>query len=320
MNWTLNLAKGHNKKVNLSHFNSFIGQESVIKKVSFFAKSSSVRIPFPTLLLTGSHGLGKTYLSKKIADSLGRKFIVVNCGAIKTKEDFMKEVMLRISSPSTILFDESHTLSKEITTLLLTILNPGGKNENNFTYEGNTFIFDFKYINVIFATTDAHMMFKPLKNRCHQVYFSPYSNEELVNVLKFYLGDIELKCNLEEVADACRSRARDAFLLSQNIKRFKNIAALKDEVSESDWANIKSIFDISPKGLRREELNLLKAIKNLGPISCANLAKRLMVNENNIEKEIEVRLRELGFVKSTSKGREITSQGKNYLQKLSTTV
>jgi Holliday junction resolvasome RuvABC ATP-dependent DNA helicase subunit len=72
--------------------------------------------------------------------------------------------------------------------------------------------------------------------------------------------------------------------------------------------------------LRREELNLLKAIKNLGPISCANLAKRLMVNENNIEKEIEVRLRELGFVKSTSKGREITSQGKNYLQKLSTTV
>jgi Holliday junction resolvasome RuvABC ATP-dependent DNA helicase subunit len=313
---TLNLAEGHVPPINLSGLDGFIGQESVTKKISFLAKSSSLEAPFPTLLLTGSHGLGKTYLAEKICNSLGREFIDSNSGMLKEKEDFISEVLSKISGPTTIFLDESHTLSKEITTLLLTLLNPTSSHQNSFERFGNTFIYDMRYINVIFATTDAYMMFKPLKNRCLPIYFSHYSNEDLVSILKYYLEGVKFTCNMNEIADACRSRARDAFLLSQNIKRFL-LFKETDVISSEGWEEMKDIFDIFPKGLKREELTLLEAIRDYGPISSGNLARRLMVNEKNIKLEMEIRLSELGLIRSTTKGREITTAGSQYFNTLS---
>jgi Holliday junction resolvasome RuvABC ATP-dependent DNA helicase subunit len=120
---------------------------------------------------------------------------------------------------------------------------------------------------------------------------------------------------LDEVSDACRSRARDAFLLSQNIKRYVSVAKTK-AISSEDWNNIKSTFDIFPKGLHKEEVELLELVKDCGPISCANLALRMMVNEDNIKSELEIRLRELGFIESTNKGRRITNEGLRYFKEV----
>ena len=313
---TVNLAKGSVPPIDLSELSGFIGQESVTKKISFFVKSSSCKNPFPTILLTGSHGLGKTYLAEKVSKSLGRKFISVNSGMIKTKEEFIFDVFSKINGPTTIFLDESHALSKDVTTLLLTLLNPTASHQNSFEYLGNTFIYDMQYINVIFATTDAHMMFKPLNNRCHHIYFSSYSNGDLISILKYYLEDVQFLCDMNEIADACRSRARDAFLLSQNIKRFLSFSST-NVVSSEVWEEIKVIFDIFPKGLKKEELTLLEAIRDYGPISSANLARRLMVNEKNIKLEMEIRLSELGLIRNTTKGREVTSAGSQYFNNLS---
>ena len=84
-----NLSSGESKPVDVSHLSGFIGQESVIKKIKFFAESHSNDTPFPTLLFTGSHGLGKTYLSEKVAKVLRRNFVSINCGSIKNRSDFL---------------------------------------------------------------------------------------------------------------------------------------------------------------------------------------------------------------------------------------
>jgi Holliday junction resolvasome RuvABC ATP-dependent DNA helicase subunit len=286
MSVTFNLSEGEIAKPDLSYFDGFIGQKSVIKKLKFFIMSS-LDVPFPSLLLTGSHGLGKTFLAEKIAKSLGRKFISINCGSIKKKEDFINSVVLSVDGPTTIFFDEAHSLSKEITTVLLSLLNPTSDNANMFTHDGVNFMHDLKRVNVMFATTDAHAMFKPLKNRCYPVYFSPYSDDSVVDILKLYLGKVDLKCNLTDVAESCRSRARDAFLLAQNMKRYISVSGAK-AIGPKEWKDIKDTFEIFPKGLNREEVNLLRVVKDFGPISCANLALKLMVNEDNVKEELEV--------------------------------
>jgi len=307
------LAKGEVSPIDLTRLEDFIGQESVIKKIKFFAISSSDETPFPTLLLTGSHGLGKTYLAKKVADVLGRNFVSVNCGSIKKKDDFVEAVLGEISGPTTIFLDESHNLSKDITTLLLTLLNPTVDSTNSICYKGIEFVYDLSRINLIFATTDAHMMFRPLTNRCFKIYFSSYSKDELIRIMHYYLGDAKLLCDLDDIADACRSRARDAFLLSQNVKRYLSLHGTK-AISDASWKDIKSTFDIFPRGLHKEEVDLLEVVRDSGPISCANLALRLMVNEDNIKSELEVRLRELGLIENTTKGRQITAEGDRYFR------
>ena len=118
-------------------------------------------------------------------------------------------------------------------------------------------------------------------------------------------------CNHDDLADACRSRARDAFLLSQNILRYIRMTGATT-LTEVEWNAIKQIFSISHKGLTQEEVALLKVVRDFGPMSCSSLAVKLMVNEENVKSELEVRLKELGLIENTTQGRQITSKGIEY--------
>jgi len=300
---------------NIKVFDGIIGQQDVCKKLSFFVKSHSNETPLPTFLFTGSQGLGKSYMAKKVAESMGREFIDINCGTINTSKDFVEKVLRdRVSGaiPKTVLLDEAHKLSTEITTMLLTMLNPNSSNINLLSYEGRTIEYDLSKINTILATTDAYRIFKPLLNRCVEIYFQLYSNEELCRILEFYLPDITLSCDREDLAYACRGRARDAYVLSQNIRRYCSMDSIR-VFSDSSWNKVKEIFGIHEWGLTNQEVKLMKEISSSSPISSANLAIKMGVSVANIESELEIRPRELNLLDSTSRGRVLTPKGETYL-------
>jgi hypothetical protein len=81
-------------KCNISNLDSIIGQTEVCKKLRFFAESNSKITPFPNMTFTGSQGLGKTYMAKKISEVLEREFIEINCGAITTFKDFVEKILI----------------------------------------------------------------------------------------------------------------------------------------------------------------------------------------------------------------------------------
>ena len=173
-------------------------------------------------------------------------------------------------------------------------------------------------INVIFATTDSYRMFAPLLNRCEEVYLYPYSNIESYCIVRFYSRPVEIwdSIDTEEIAYVARNRARNGFKLAQNIKRIASISEHKHMLMPEDWERLKSVLGLYPLGLKQNEVNLIKVIRDLQPVSSANLAIRLMVNENNIKEELELRPRELGLIQSTNRGRILTEKGKDYLNNL----
>ena len=297
-------------------FGNVIGQSESRKKLSFFVDSHSKSTPFPTMLFGGSQGLGKSFMSQKVADSLGRELIEVNCATIMSSKDFVEGILIKKVAgglPKTILMDEAHVLSTDITTDLLTLLNPNKSNKNYLSYNNWNIEYDFARINMIFATTDTHKMFKPLVNRCEEIYFYLYSNEELFNILCHYLPDIKVICDKEDIAFACRARARDAYLLSQKIQRYCTMYKL-NTFGNKGWKDIKDVFSIHHLGLKTEEVSLLKVIGIAGQISSSNLAVKLGVNVSNIESEIEVRPRELGLIENGTRGRRLTDEGKKYME------
>lgn len=299
-------------------FGKVIGQASVKKKLEFYLKTNSSSAPFPTMLFTGSHGLGKTYVAKKVAVNLGRRLVEVNCGLINVDKDLVEGVLMQRvlgNSPVTIFLDEAHRLSGDITTILLTLLNPNKENRNEIHHKGWDILFDMNKINVILATTDAYKIFRPLLDRCERIYFESYSSEELVEMLEMYCPNVKIRCNKLDIADACRGRGRDTFVLAQKINRYLD-AKGNGVLSEAAWNEIKSIFDIYPMGLNRQEVELIQIIANNGPISSANIALTMMINVDNVESEIEVRPRELGLIQSTTRGRVLTDAGKEYIEKV----
>lgn len=305
-----------NMETNVAPLDDIVGQEDLKKQLRFFIQSVSPTTPFPTLLLTGSKGLGKTYTSSKIAKSLGRRLVEVNCGSIKETSLFIENVLIGQvlgQENVTLLLDESHELSFEITNFLLSLLNPSNK-DGKFIFRHNEYEieYDMNKINVIFATTDAYMMFSPLVNRCREMYFNPYTVDEINLILKAYSKGIKISTKDPDLAHACRRRARNAFSIAQDILRHCNMTQTK-VFDDAGWNSLKNIFSIYPLGLRSQEIRMLKVLAMSSPISLKNLAVTLGVNKENIEDEISVWPRELGFIESGSRGSFISEEGKKYL-------
>lgn len=313
----ISLICGQNiQPVSSGVFENIIGQNEARSTLDFFIQSHSAKTPFPTLLFTGGHGLGKTFFASRVAAALGRQFIEINCIDIKTSDDFIRSILrliFQVNRPTTILLDEAHAMSNDLETLLLTFLNPTSRNVNSYSFRGGTIYWDMALINVIFATTNGYKVAKPLKNRCQEIYFYPYSDDELCQIVKGYVPEVNLLCSPRDLALTCRGRARDAYVLSTNIRRHIKITG-RNEFGQNDLDVLKGRLGILPMGLKRAEVEVLKAVDEHGPISASNLAIKLMVQVENIEEELEIRLRELGMIDSTSRGRTITPAGKTYLE------
>lgn len=303
---------------NTEVFEKIIGQVEVLKKLSFFVNNYSDQVCFPNLLFTGSQGLGKSFMARKVAQALGRELVEINCSTIKTAEDFVEGVLINrvLGDSSKVVFlDEAHALSQEITDILLTLLEPID-NKSHLNYKNLVIECDFNKINFIFATTDAHCIFKPLLGRCREeIYFCLYTNDELYKILCSYLPNITITCNQDELSYAARGRAREVVSLSQNIAMYcasQKITTFDD----NGWEYIKDTFGIHAYGLRTKEIELMKILSETFPLSASNLAIRMGVNVFNIEDEIETRPRELGFIDSGTRGRILTEKGIGYLKTL----
>ena len=303
-------------------FYRVVGQDAAKNKLAFFLKSNSPNSPMPTFLFTGSHGLGKTYMAGTIANSLGRRFIEVNCQTLETTKDLVEKILLDKvigEKPVTLLLDEAHRLNDSVTTLLLTLLSPNKSGKNLLEYKDCRIVFDLTRINTIFATTDSFKIFPALVNRCETIYFHQYNNKELIEMLRMYLPDIVLKCSEEEIAYACRGRGRDAYLLAQKVKRYcgsQNISV----IDSAGWEYLKSIFGIHELGLNDQELDLMNIISASGIISCSSIATKMMISEEAVEAEIEPRPRELGLITNSSRGRQLTPEGIEYLKNVKVLV
>ena len=314
MNGRITLVTGSDKISINREFMGVVGQIEALRKLEFFVDTHDEETPIPTMLFNGSHGLGKTYVAKKLAKVMNRRFIEVNCGTLKTEEDFIEGILLGQvlgESPATILLDEAHQLSSKVTTILLTLLNTDINTKNTIRYKNFDIVFDLAKINVIFASTDSYKVFAPLLSRCEEIYFDSYGAEELIDMFQMYCP-AKIECDKLSLAEACRGRGRDTFRLAQKVSRYLK-REKKDTLIKFDWDKIRSLFEISLKGLNRQEVELIDIISKNGVISSTNIALAMMVNVDNIESEIEIRPRELGLIKSTSRGRSLTEEGKQYI-------
>lgn len=313
---TFKLITGEDSPIENTSFSGIVGQEAVVRQLRFYLNSHRPNVVFPSLLFTGSHGLGKTYVAKILAHNMKRRFLEINCATLGSTKDFIEYVLLEKvmgMKPVTVLFDEAHKLSSEVTTLLLSLLASNGKGINTLEYRGWEICYDLTKINTVFATTDSFKIFPPLVNRCKSIYFKSYSNPELITMLKFYLPDIELSGfsseDFEDLAYACRGRGRDTYELAENIKRS---CMESKKFTLAQWHDLKDIFSINPMGLNAQELTLMRIIRAAGVISCSNIAARMMIGEENVSEEIEIRPKELWLIDNTSRGRTLTSRGEEY--------
>jgi Holliday junction resolvasome RuvABC ATP-dependent DNA helicase subunit len=312
------------KKANF--FENVIGQARALMNLSLRLNGYKSSSHAPHILFSGNAGQGKTFLAEATARAIhkiekekgnSKPMIVINASAVKNLKEFVEDYLIpQVEGKRvTVFIDECHELPKKVVTALLTILQPNDRRKNSYKYLGYDLEFDFTMQTFIFATTELHRMFAPLRDRLTKIDLEDYSHDELAQIITLGVGkNITFKKDiLRKVAESIRQNGRSAQKVSGDIRDYVEMEE-KSVFEDADWKLLSESLDILPLGLERSEVKLLTVLENATEASATMLQNRLGTTLP-ILRDMERYLTRMGLLKIDG-SRSITKEGKEYLDNL----
>ena len=306
-----------------NYFSHLIGQDNVKKKLNFYLKAYEATSTCPFLNLVGAKGLGKTLFAKEFAKNLKNKdgakrpFLELNCSTIKNNEQFFEQIFIPLimNNEITILFDEAHALPKDLTMAFLTIFNTEKTNTKDFTYEDQTFTFDFSKQTFIFATTESDKLFPPLKDRLTTVDFEQYSKDNLARIIELNCEGVNFSKNaLSLLSSTVRGNARNAVMRAKEIALYCE-SENKNTFEEDDFNVLVDLLGILPQGITCTEKQILEILSERGSCKLQTLSAVTGLSPTALRRDHEIYLLRRNFIQIDGE-RKITHQGRNLINTL----
>ncbi|MCP4451702.1 MAG: Holliday junction branch migration DNA helicase RuvB, partial [Planctomycetes bacterium] len=182
-----------------------------------------------------------------------------------------------------------------------------------------TINFPLKQFTLIGATTRAGLLSSPLRSRFGMLYHMEfYTTEELTLILKRTAGLLNLTAQpgtLEQIAGRCRGTPRIANRL---LKRVRDYAQVKGSgiLTQAIVDNALKMEQIDVLGLDELDRAFLRALISVydgGPAGIEAIAATLGEERDTLEDVVEPYLLQIGFVRRTKRGREVTAKARQHL-------
>jgi len=229
-------------------------------------------------------------------------------------------LLSNIGTGDVLFIDEIHRLS----TLVEEFIYPAMEDfKVDFTVDSGmhakTINFPLKRFTLVGATTRAGLLSAPLRSRFGMLYHLEfYSVEELTTILSRSADLLSLQCEegtLEMIAACSRGTPRIANRL---LKRVRDYAQVKGSgvLSTAIVENALKMEQIDPLGLDeldRAVLRALAGVYNGGPAGIEAIAATLGEERDTLEDVVEPYLLQIGFLRRTKRGREITEKASKHL-------
>jgi Holliday junction resolvasome RuvABC ATP-dependent DNA helicase subunit len=301
-------------------FDTLIGQKEVKSQLGFYADLFNAGFVVPPIMLNAAKGLGKTAFATAFHEETkqsSRKFIEINCGTIRNAEQFFDQFFVPqvMGQNVTVLFDECHALPKDLTNIFLTAFNVEGAKKKLVSVAEGFMEFNFEKQIYLFATTELHKLFDPLKDRLTIIDFKQYDEKELGAIMQNKVDWIDYKDGvMTSIVSCVKGNARSAIKLALRIQDWCN----KNRISSmchNEWAKMKAHFNILPFGLTNIEVQILRALHKRGACSLQMLSAITGMSRQAIQQEAENNLLRKGFMDIDGK-RKITNKGTKILEQI----
>jgi Holliday junction resolvasome RuvABC ATP-dependent DNA helicase subunit len=299
-----------------------VGQEKAKSRLDFHYQAAAIGEPLPSFMLCGPRGFGKTCIGEafglRVKDMTAgqKRFYSLNCASVRNLKQFWNSIVVPVINDRdvTILFDEASELPMDVTMALLTMINPNPQARNSYTYDDMTVDIDLKRQTFMFATTEPHKIFHALMNRCRRVDLEEYSHNDLSIILKRNTKNVTVAPGvLPLVAPTLRGNARQAVMMAQDIRTY--LAPIKKTTfAIEDWNKLSHRLDILPLGINRLELQVLRVLESRKDCSLTRIAATLGMTPASVQKDLELYLQRNALMEITTNGRNLTSQGFEYLK------
>jgi holliday junction DNA helicase RuvB len=300
----------------------FGGQEHLIENLKIFITAAKQRNePLDHVLFHGPPGLGKTTLSRIIANELNVN-IKETSGPVIEKPSDLAGLLTNLEARDVLFIDEIHRLSNVVEEFLyaamedfvIDIMIDSGPSARSIQINLNPFT-------LVGATTRSGLLTAPLLSRfAIKNRLEYYTAERLQQIITRSSGILNTPIHTDaafEIARRSRGTPRIANGLLRRMRDFAQVLG-NGTITLPIAKNGLQALQVDEHGLDEMDNKILSTIIDKfkgGPVGITTIATSVAEEAGTIEEVYEPFLIQEGFIKRTPRGREVTEKAYQHLGK-----
>ncbi len=299
----------------------FIGQKELVENLRVAIAAAQQRgEPIEHVLFSGPPGLGKTSLAYIVAHEMNARITITSGPAIERAGDLIG-ILTNLGKGDILFIDEIHRLSKTVEEFLY----PAMENfQIDFVVDkgpyAKTIKFNLKPFTLIGATTRSGLLASPLRDRFgifHHLDF--YGPEDLAKIVLSSAQKLNVTIDNDaanEIARRARGTPRIANRLLRRVRDYTQVKTAHACIEKEIVIQAMQALRIDQAGLDEVDRRLIRTIQEHykgGPVGVETLAATLNEEVDTLVDVIEPFLLKIGFLKRTSRGRELTESSLKHL-------